>query len=467
MSEFRIDKLVSTNGQNGVEFPKGLVGVVTASSGFSGNLTGNVTASEINVTGVLTATSFSGDGSNLTGIDATSLKDSGDTVRVQANTSGAVLTGVVTATTSINVGSNFLNSQGIGVARTNGEFYSGVGTAVGTISYNSTHEQIQVWNGSNWKLGDGSAAAGAPLSTFQIDTMDIAGANPVVTQGSVGVGSVFDFDTGGYIVINNTSNSDITFDMWCWGGGGANANVPSHGNPGRGAAGGGVRGRYTLSNASYLTLLVADAPGAYPAGFNNATWPDGGPGSEPGGGSSRIGAGNISFPLINNGATSYLLIGGGGAGGDDNLIYGPQGGFGGYPSGSNGLSWYQPGEGPATAGHGGTQSAGGAGGAAGRQPAGSPGGKYSGGASGPNGGSGGGGGYYGGGGAGGYYARGGGGSSYINPSITANTGSFDAIVGGTNFWQALDDSTNPGTKPGNAGNGGYGGFIRLKIVSFT
>ena len=440
MSEFRIDKLVSTNGQNGVEFPNGVVGV-------------------------LTATSFSGDGSNLTGIDATSLKDSGDTVRVQANTSGAVLTGVVTATTSINVGSNFLNSQGIGVARTNGEFYSGVGTAVGTISYNSTHGQIQVWDGSNWKLGDGSAASGAPLSTFEINTMDIAGANPVVTEATVGVGSVFDFETAGYIVINNTSNTNITFDMWCWGGGGTNA-TPAHGNS-KGGAGAGVRGRYTLPNASYLTLLVADAPGTYPVGFNNPVWPDGGPGSEPGGGSSRIGAGNIAFPLINNGATSYLLIGGGGAGGDDNMNSGPQGGFAGYPSGSNGLAWYSPGEGPAVAGHGGTQSAGGAGGAAGRQPAGSPGGKYAGGASGPNGGSGGGGGYYGGGGAGGYYARGGGGSSYINPSITVNTGSFDTTVGSPSYWQAQDDSTNPGTKPGTAGNGGYGGFIRLKIVSYT
>jgi hypothetical protein len=51
-------------------------------------------------TGVVTATSFSGDGSSLTGISAgagTSLKDSGDTVRVQANTSGAVVTGVLTA----------------------------------------------------------------------------------------------------------------------------------------------------------------------------------------------------------------------------------------------------------------------------------------------------------------------------------------------------------------------------------
>ena len=52
----------------------------------------------VNVTGVLTATSFSGDGSALTGIDDTSLKDSGDTIRVQANTSGAVVTGVLTST---------------------------------------------------------------------------------------------------------------------------------------------------------------------------------------------------------------------------------------------------------------------------------------------------------------------------------------------------------------------------------
>ena len=51
------------------------------------------------VTGVATATSFSGDGSALTGIDATALKDSGGSVKVQANTSGMVVTGVATATT--------------------------------------------------------------------------------------------------------------------------------------------------------------------------------------------------------------------------------------------------------------------------------------------------------------------------------------------------------------------------------
>ena len=52
---------------------------------------------DLNV-GVVTAISFSGDGSSLTGIDATSIKDSGGTVRAQANTSGVDITGVATAT---------------------------------------------------------------------------------------------------------------------------------------------------------------------------------------------------------------------------------------------------------------------------------------------------------------------------------------------------------------------------------
>ena len=49
-----------------------------------------------NITGVCTATSFSGDGSSLTGIDATTIKDSGGTTRVQGNTSGIEVTGVST-----------------------------------------------------------------------------------------------------------------------------------------------------------------------------------------------------------------------------------------------------------------------------------------------------------------------------------------------------------------------------------
>ena len=51
----------------------------------------------IRSTGVVTATTYYGDGSNLSGIDATALK-SGGAVKVQANSHGAVTTGVMTAT---------------------------------------------------------------------------------------------------------------------------------------------------------------------------------------------------------------------------------------------------------------------------------------------------------------------------------------------------------------------------------
>ena len=48
---------------------------------------------ELQVVGVVSATAYYGNGQYLTGIDATSLKDSGGTVRIQANMSGAALTG--------------------------------------------------------------------------------------------------------------------------------------------------------------------------------------------------------------------------------------------------------------------------------------------------------------------------------------------------------------------------------------
>ena len=50
------------------------------------------------ITGICTATSFSGDGSSLTGIDATAIKDSGGNVKIQAQASGAVYTGIHTFT---------------------------------------------------------------------------------------------------------------------------------------------------------------------------------------------------------------------------------------------------------------------------------------------------------------------------------------------------------------------------------
>ena len=65
-------------------------GGAVVGSGVTLNATGVI------ATGVVTATSFSGDGSNLTGIDASSLSFGG-AVKVQANGFGAVVTGVTTS----------------------------------------------------------------------------------------------------------------------------------------------------------------------------------------------------------------------------------------------------------------------------------------------------------------------------------------------------------------------------------
>ena len=55
----------------------------------------------IRSSGVITATTFYGSGANLTGIDATALKDGSGNVKIQANQSGAVITGVTTVNNGI------------------------------------------------------------------------------------------------------------------------------------------------------------------------------------------------------------------------------------------------------------------------------------------------------------------------------------------------------------------------------
>ncbi len=52
---------------------------------------------------MITATSFSGSGANLTGIDATALKDDGGSVKIQANSDGAVVTGILTVSSNVSI----------------------------------------------------------------------------------------------------------------------------------------------------------------------------------------------------------------------------------------------------------------------------------------------------------------------------------------------------------------------------
>jgi hypothetical protein len=92
MSRIRADQLVNRAGSGGPKFPNGVA------EGFS-------------VSGVVTATSYRGDGSQLTGIDASSLKD-GSNVKVQATATGATVTGTLVADVSGNITSSGANTLG-------------------------------------------------------------------------------------------------------------------------------------------------------------------------------------------------------------------------------------------------------------------------------------------------------------------------------------------------------------------
>ena len=105
MSRLRANQITNENANGAPNFPHGITvtGIVTASTASTTMdqiVVGSaVTANSqgVDVTGIVTATSFKGDGSNLTGIDSSALS-SGGSVKVQANSHGAVTTGVHTAT---------------------------------------------------------------------------------------------------------------------------------------------------------------------------------------------------------------------------------------------------------------------------------------------------------------------------------------------------------------------------------
>ena len=97
--------------------------------------------------GIITATRFVGDGSNLSGIDATALKDSDGNVIVQAEASGLVITGIATVTSGkLMVGNAYVDATAVGVGTTDTTGRdAGIGTMVGSMIYNETLGAVQIY----------------------------------------------------------------------------------------------------------------------------------------------------------------------------------------------------------------------------------------------------------------------------------------------------------------------------------
>ena len=108
-SEIRANKQTNRVGLGTVTYTDtGIIvsGIVTANSlGGIGHIDvgSNI---KLGNAGIITATSFIGSGAALTGIDATAIKDSAGSVKIQAQSSGAVYTGIHTFSSAIDIGSN-------------------------------------------------------------------------------------------------------------------------------------------------------------------------------------------------------------------------------------------------------------------------------------------------------------------------------------------------------------------------
>ena len=147
-------------------------------------------ANGVIATGIITASSFRGDGSQLTGIDASSLKFGG-AVKVQANASGATVTGILTASGGFS--GNATTATDLSINGTNQLLYQ-AGNNNSAILPTGNSGQILQSNGSGsapqWVT---SAPAGAIEGITIRDESSIVGsANSISTINFVGNGVVAD-----------------------------------------------------------------------------------------------------------------------------------------------------------------------------------------------------------------------------------------------------------------------------------
>ena len=176
MSRIRANKITNKIGTGAIELEKGAhlpIGMgITGAGGL--NISGIVTVSAADIddfldvgsniklgnAGVITATSFSGSGAALTGIDATALKDSAGNVKIQAQASGAMHTGIHTFTSD----ATFSGNVSIGGTLT----YEDV-TNIDSVGVVTARAGLKVTGGTSYFAG-AIAAAGAITGTASTAT---------------------------------------------------------------------------------------------------------------------------------------------------------------------------------------------------------------------------------------------------------------------------------------------------------
>ena len=132
------------------------------------------------VSGIVTANSFKGDGSSLTGIDATALKDTGGNIKIQAQASGAVYTGIHTFSSAIDIGSNIkIGNTGIITATE----FSGSGASLASLPAANLTGALPAISGANLtNLPPSAPVGGATTNTVFFENDKAVAVNYQVTS---------------------------------------------------------------------------------------------------------------------------------------------------------------------------------------------------------------------------------------------------------------------------------------------
>ena len=159
---------------------------------------------KLNVVGVVSATSFRGDGSQLSGIsvDSTSLVDSNSVTRVQATTTGAIVTGILTATKFFGDASNVTGIVTTNLGKANvtiGDNPPGIGTAHGDLWWESDTAKGHIyyndgssaqWVEFNPSSGGGGGGGGGSYGNSDVDSH--------LNQGTASTGEVLSWNGSDY-----------------------------------------------------------------------------------------------------------------------------------------------------------------------------------------------------------------------------------------------------------------------------
>jgi len=156
----------------------------------------------LNAAGIITAVSYQGDGSALTGIDATSLKDPGGNIKVQAQASGIVVTGISTFSGNIDANGNLdvdghteldnVNIAGV-LTATSAEF-SGNVTVLGDLTYENV---VNVDS-----IGIATARSGLRVTGGGLDLVGVS-----TFSGNVDLNA--DLDVDGHTELDNVNVSGV------------------------------------------------------------------------------------------------------------------------------------------------------------------------------------------------------------------------------------------------------------------